>query len=201
MVGGTRAGNRVSAPPAYWTAQDSAWQSKGRTTMNVLVAVASRHGSTREIAQAVAVELRHAGHSVDVRDARHVDDVGPYGAVIIGSAVYMGNWLSEGSQLVDRARTQLAALPVWLFSSGPIGATDPKPKGDPSHIDELAKSIQARGHRSFVGKLDKGHLGMGERLIAGVVRTPAGDFRDWDAIRGWARDIAAALQTPAGSGA
>ena len=168
--------------------------------MNVLVAVASRHGSTREIAQAVAEELRHAGHTVEVRDARHIDDVGTYGAVIIGSAVYMGNWLSEGSQLVNRARTQLAAMPVWLFSSGPIGATDPKPRGDPAQIDDLMKSIHARGHRNFVGKLDKGSLGVAERLIASVVRTPAGDFRDWDTIRGWARDIAAALQAPAGSG-
>jgi menaquinone-dependent protoporphyrinogen oxidase len=168
--------------------------------MNVLVAVASRHGSTREIAQALAEELVKAGHTVDVRDARHVDDVGAYGAAVIGSAVYMGSWLSEGSQLVTRAQSQLAQMPVWLFSSGPIGDTDPKPKGEPSHIDELVKSIGARGHCNFVGKLDKDSLGVGERLITGVVRSPSGDFRDWDSIRAWAQDIAASLEAPANSG-
>ncbi len=168
--------------------------------MNVLVAVASRHGSTREIAHAVADELRHAGHSVDVRDARHVDNVGTYDAAVIGSAIYMGNWLSEGSQLLDRARSQLAAMPVWLFSSGPIGDTDPKPEGDPARTDELKQSIQARGYRNFVGKLDKRGLGVGERLLVSVVRTPLGDFRDWEAIRSWAHDIAAALQSATGIG-
>jgi menaquinone-dependent protoporphyrinogen oxidase len=60
------------------------------------------------------------------------------------------------------------------------------------------RATHARGHRVFVGKLNPGDLGFGERLMAKVVKAPEGDFRDWDAIRAWAREIAAAL-TPAAS--
>jgi len=139
--------------------------------MNVLVVVASRHGSTHEIAEALARELRA-----------------------------LGNWLPDARKLVERNRARLATVPVWLFSSGPLGQDDPQPKGYPQHLDELMQETSARGHRTFVGKLDKSKLGLGERLIAGMVKAPEGDFRDWDAVHDWAREIATALPTPATSG-
>jgi menaquinone-dependent protoporphyrinogen oxidase len=115
--------------------------------MNVLVVVASRHGSTHEIAEALARELRA-----------------------------LGNWLPDARKLVERNRARLATVPVWLFSSGPLGQDDPQPKGYPQHLDELMQETSARGHRTFVGKLDKSKLGLGERLIAGMVKAPEGDF-------------------------
>lgn len=164
--------------------------------MTILVAVASRHGSTDQIGEAIAEELRTAGHTVDVRTPEAVDDLTPYEAFVIGSAVYMGKWLPEAEDFVDRNQAKLAGLPVWLFSSGPLGHEDPKPYGDPAHLDHLMGETQAREHRIFVGKLDKSDLNLGERLTAKVVRAPEGDFRDWNAIRGWARQIAIALEYP-----
>ena len=69
--------------------------------MNILVAVASRHGSTHEIAEVLAQELRTSGHAVAVRNARDVGDAEMYDAVVIGSAAYMGNWLPE-ARLVEQ---------------------------------------------------------------------------------------------------
>ena len=86
-------------------------------------------------------------------------------------------------------------MPVWLFSSGPLGADDPQPEGEPVHLDQLIGRTGARGHRTFVGKLDKDELGFGERLIVRAVGAPDGDFRDWDAIRVWADEIAEELLT------
>lgn len=57
------------------------------------------------------------------------------------------------------------------------------------------QATQARGHRTFVGKLDSENLGFGERLMAKAVKAPEGDFRDWDGIRSWAKEIASALST------
>jgi menaquinone-dependent protoporphyrinogen oxidase len=91
-------------------------------------------------------------------------------------------------------------LPVWLFSSGPLGAENPQPQGDPEGIEELMKKAEASGHRVFVGKLDKSSLGMGERLIVKMVKAPEGDFRDWEEIRAWAAQIAQALPAPAIAG-
>jgi menaquinone-dependent protoporphyrinogen oxidase len=162
--------------------------------MQTLIAVASRHGSTREIAQAIAGELVASELAVDVRDAGDVESIDPYDAVILGSAVYMGSWLPEARAFVDRYQPRLAAVPVWLFSSGPIGAGDPQPPGDPGQLPELIQATGAREHRIFSGKIDKRRLGFGERLAIKLVRAPEGDFRDWEAIRAWAREIAAALR-------
>ena len=159
--------------------------------MNILVAVASKHSSTRGIAEAIGQELRRSGHTVQVRGADEVNGLGGYDAVILGSAIYMGNWLAEARQFVDKNRASLATMPVWLFSSGPLGQSDPQPPGDFAHLRELMDATQARGHRTFVGKLDRSSLGRAERLVAKVVRAPEGDFRDWEAIREWAREIAA----------
>ena len=159
--------------------------------MRALVAVASRHGSTRGIAAAIAEELRAAGLEADLSDAGDVTSVAEYDALVVGSAVYMGGWMPEAKRFVEHFEPQLAAMPVWLFSSGPLGDEEPQPDGDPSGLHELIERTHARGHRNFTGKLDRNELGLGERLIAKMVHAPEGDFRDWDAIRAWARKIAA----------
>ncbi|HET9014457.1 MAG TPA: flavodoxin domain-containing protein [Thermomicrobiaceae bacterium] len=171
--------------------------------MKVLIAVASKHGSTREIAEAIARELEGAGHRVEVRTPNRIDDVTAYGAAIVGSAVYLGNWLPEARGFVESHREGLLAIPVWLFSSGPIvlrngeiGSDAPTAEDNPAHLDALLDATGARDHRVFVGKLDRHELNVLERLAVRAAKAPDGDFRDWDAIRGWAREIAAALPAP-----
>ena len=164
--------------------------------MTILLAVANRHGSTYEIATALAHELQEAGHTAIVRNAADVAATEPYDAVIIGSAVYMGAWLPEARHFVERHQARLQTVPVWLFSSGPLGRDDVQPHGAPAHLAELMQTTRAREHHLFAGKLDKAALGRGERLVVSVVKAPEGDFRDWEAIRGWARAIAAAVPAP-----
>ncbi|HUF53850.1 MAG TPA: flavodoxin domain-containing protein [Dehalococcoidia bacterium] len=161
--------------------------------MRALIAVASRHGSTWEIGSALASEFQGTGVSSDLLEAKDVQSLEEYDLVVIGSAVYMGHWMVDALDLVDRFHDDLVMMPVWLFSSGPIGADDPKPHGDPHDIPGLVAQLNAEGHRVFAGKLDKKVLGVGERLATGIVRAPEGDFRDWDAIRVWADEIAAAM--------
>jgi menaquinone-dependent protoporphyrinogen oxidase len=163
--------------------------------MKILVAVASRHGSTHEIADALARKFSVAGHTVDVQCVEDNPTVDEYDAAVIGSAVYMGKWLPQAEHFIGRHQAQLAAMPVWLFSSGPLGSDDPRPRGDPAHVDQLINRTCARGHRTFVGKLDKDDLGVGERLIVRAVGAPDGDFRNWTAIDAWAEEIAGQLLT------
>jgi menaquinone-dependent protoporphyrinogen oxidase len=162
--------------------------------MRVLVTSASRHGSTREIADAVATELRAADVAVDVRAVGDVADLDRYDAVVLGSAVYAGSWPREARRFVERHRAELARVPLWLFSSGPLGSDGPEPEGEPNRVDDLVRATGAREHRVFPGKLDRVALGLVERLVVGVVGAPEGDFRDWDAVRDWAGSIAAALR-------
>ena len=163
--------------------------------MKMLVAVASKHGGTEQIAQKLTRELRDVDFDVDLRHADEVASIDYYGAVVLGSAVYMGKWLPEAERFVERFRTRLATVPVWLFSSGPLGADEPRPLGDPQRLPEFVETTHAREHHIFVGRLDPHDLSVRERLMAKLVHAPAGDFRDWDDVRGWAGSIAAELTT------
>ena len=161
--------------------------------MNILIAYASKHGSTQEIAEAVGEGLRAAGYGVAVRDVEEVHAVDVYEAVIIGSAVYMGRWMSEAQKFVESNHDKFGQVPVWLFSSGPLGEIIEEEAGTPHNLVELMALTKAQGHQVFDGRLDKEQLALGERMIVRMVKAPVGDFRDWDAIREWAEKIAAEL--------
>jgi menaquinone-dependent protoporphyrinogen oxidase len=158
--------------------------------LRVLLAVSSKHGSTAEIGQSIAVQLRMEDVDVDERDVQEVSSVEGYDAVILGSAVYMGRLLDTARAFIEAHEAQLLNIPVWLFSSGPIGVPDPKRQTQAPEVDALVAKIHARDHKVFAGKLDKHELGLVERVAAKVVGASEGDFRDWEAIESWARDIA-----------
>jgi menaquinone-dependent protoporphyrinogen oxidase len=157
--------------------------------MRVLVATASKHGGTTEIGEAIGKTLADRGFEVIVRAADGGESVEGYAAVVVGSAVYAGQWLKAARHFVEENASVLVALPVWMFSSGPVG--DPLlPEEDTVAIDELLESVQPREHRVLAGKLIKSELGFAERAIASAMRAPEGDFRDWDLIAEWAGAIA-----------
>lgn len=161
--------------------------------MRVLVASATRHGATGEIAEAIASTLTARGVNADLQRVEDVADLGGYDAVVLGSAVYIGKWLEPALQFAADHAAELAMRPTWLFSSGPLG--DP-PRPDAAHavqVDDLVERTHAREHRLFDGRLDPYQVSFLERTVAKAVRAKAGDFRDWDAIRGWASSIADSL--------
>jgi menaquinone-dependent protoporphyrinogen oxidase len=168
--------------------------------MRVLVTAASKHGATVEIAEAIADSMSAAGAAAAVVPPEEVDSLEGYDAVVIGSAVYAGRWLEPAKDLVSRLGDELGRRPVWLFSSGPLG-DPPKPEEDPVDVGDLRAATGAREHAVFAGKLDRATLGFGEKAIVLALRAPEGDFRDWDRIRGWARDVVRALDAEAGAGA
>jgi menaquinone-dependent protoporphyrinogen oxidase len=166
--------------------------------MRLVVAVASKHGATHEIAQRIGEVLKRRGLDVTVSSADQIKEVIGYDAVILGSAVYAGRWMKEARDLADQIASGDLVPKVWLFSSGPIG-DPPKPEEDPVDVADMVDTVAAREHRVFAGKIDKSKLNFGERAIVTALRAPEGDFRDWDQISAWAEDIATTLQAEAGS--
>ena len=158
--------------------------------MNVLVACASKHGATAEIATALARDLCAHGFDVDVRSAEEVDGVGHYDAVVLGSALYMGRWLPAAGAVAELYADELASRPTWLFSSGPVG--DPLLPAPPD-LRALERQVDARGHRIFPGRLVRTELSLAERGIVRVVSAQYGDYRDWRAVTEFADEIAGAL--------
>ncbi len=160
----------------------------------VLVTAATRHQATREIAQAIAAGLRKRGLDAQARAIDEVTALDTYDAVVLGSAVYMGRWLAEARRFAQVNATPLTALPVWLFSSGPVGPPSHRvPAGEAADVPVLLRLTRARGHRTFAGRLDLGQLHFAERAVARTIHAPDGDYREWDEIDHFAGEIAMAL--------
>jgi menaquinone-dependent protoporphyrinogen oxidase len=167
--------------------------------MKVLVSAATRYGATGEIAEAIGGVLSERGFDTPVIPPEEVGSIEDYDAVVLGSGVYAGHWLEPAKELVHRTEDALAARPVWLFSSGPVG--DPSRKlvqkmdEDPVDVAEILAATKARDHRVFAGKIDRKNLSFPERAMLMAFRGLEGDIRDWDEIKGWASGIADALGT------
>jgi len=186
----------------------------GSRAMKVLVAYASKAGSTKGIAEFIGEKLRERGVEAEVQDASTVQRPEAYDAFVVGSALYMFHWMKEAKQFVLKNRAALAGRPVWLFSSGPVGLQKTDSKGrdvrdvsvsGPKEIEELSEVVKSREHRVFFGALygDKvgGAMGITYRFMrrSKAVREsmPDGDYRDWKDIEAWTSGIADALTTRA----
>ena len=169
--------------------------------MKVLVAAASKHGSTAEIARIIGDVLEDRGAEVLVATPETVEGVDEYDAIILESAIYAGRWRKSAKEFIERNKHQLSERDVWLFSSGPLG--DPaKPAEDPEDAASIIDAINPQGHHVFAGKLDRRDLNLAERAIVKGVGAAYGDFRKWGDIRRWASEIAdhldLTLETPGG---
>lgn len=177
--------------------------------MRVLVAYATRHGATGGIAERIASTLRDKGCEAESLPVDDVKGIAGYDAVVLGGAAYMFHWLRPATAFAKKHRKELAELPVWLFSSGPLGTDLVDDKGNdvlassrPKEFDKLASLLQPRGEQVFFGAYDPDAppVGVGERFVqhmsAAREAIPAGDFRDWEAIDEWAEQIAAELEEP-----
>lgn len=164
----------------------------------ILVTYASKYGATQEIATRVGEALKEEGLAVDVLPVKNAGALGQYGAVVLGSAVYVGSWRKEAASYLQKNEADLAKLPVWLFSSGPTGEGDPvellKGWRLPPALQPVADHIQPRDIAVFGGALDENKINFVEKFMISKVKAPTGDFRDWDAIDAWGKGIAEALK-------
>jgi len=165
----------------------------------ILVAYASKHGATAEIAKKIGEILTEAGFQTALADAKTIRELSPYQAIILGSAVYFGQWRREAVKLLKANEQILANKPTWLFSSGPAGEGDPVKLLNgwrfPSGQQEIADRIQPRDIAVFHGAVDPDKLNFFEKWILNNVKSPVGDFRNWETITAWATAIAEALKT------
>lgn len=160
--------------------------------MRVLVAYATRNGSTAGIAQVIGAELQRMGLGAEIREASEVRDVSRCDAVVLGSALYMGHWQKAALKFGKRYADELAALPVWLFASGPLDRSAEETEIPPVEAAaELSSRIHARGHRTFGGRVTEETRGFIAQSM--VKQGRGGDFRNFDRVREWAREIGAEL--------
>lgn len=166
-------------------------------TDKILVAHASKYGSTAEIAERIASVLEGAGMDVVVQPVDKVRDIAPYSAVVLGIAVYMGQWRKEAVKFLEANANALAAKDTWLFVSGPTEEGDPVELMQgwvvPNKLQPLVDQANPHEVTVFHGALDVDNLNFMERTVIKTVKAETGDFRDWEAIEAWAQGVAASL--------
>ena len=164
--------------------------------MTVLVAFASKRGSTTEIAETVAASLRRGGLDVSLRPVEAVRDLDDYDAAVIGSAVYMKRWRGDARHFLKKNRKKLRQMPFWVFSSGPVGdPVDDNPEWmeSPRFIAKL-EEMGVRGHVVFGGRVPADPHGFVETAMVEGTPEQYRDRRDWNQIREWAEAVAAELK-------
>jgi menaquinone-dependent protoporphyrinogen oxidase len=167
----------------------------------VLVTYASEHGSTAQIAQTIAKVLRQFDLDVTAKRMEAIENISGYEAIVLGTAIYMGDWLPEAKNFLEIYQGKLAQLPIWIFSSGPTGSDDPVKllHGElvPAELQSIIEAIEPREIHVFHGKIDLRRLSPAARDLIKAAAVPRGDYRDWTAIKLWASEINRALTTRA----
>lgn len=161
-------------------------------TGTLLVAYASRFGSTQEVAESITAALRQAGLEVELQPMGEVKSVDNYAAVVLGAAIYNTRWHPEAHRFLSQHQETLRQRSVAIFALGPLSTGEAAMQRSRRQLDrELEKYpwLKPVAVEMFVGKLDPTKLGFFERLGA-----TASDNRNWDAIRAWANALAAQLQ-------
>ena len=160
-------------------------------TARILVAYASRKGSTAGIAQAIGKELVTEGYAVDISEMKSITSLVGYNAVVIGAPVYSGKVTGDVVAFVTANKDVLSQLPVAGFVTG-IAPVYPKTGDVKEFTDQLVAAlapISPVAVTMFAGSLDRGKLNFVERSLTSLLKVPTGDFRDWDVIADWARTL------------
>jgi menaquinone-dependent protoporphyrinogen oxidase len=157
----------------------------------ILVAYASEYGSTAEVAEAIGKELCNKGASVDVRLARKVTGLGPYQAVIVGSPIYRGKWMTDVVRFLQENSGTLSKIPVAYFivCMTMQNPTEENRRKALAYLDPVYNSVpQVKPVEIglFAGALHYNKLPWLMRKILKSKGLPEGDFRNWDTIRTWA---------------
>ncbi len=159
----------------------------------VLITYASKYGSTGGVANAIGKELCSKDVAANVVLIKNAGNVGSYQGVVIGSAIYMGKWMSEAEDFVKKNRDILRLVPVAYFLVC-MTLSQPTEKNRAevlSYMDPILKAvpeIRPVGIGTFAGTLDYNNLSWFTKKIMKSKGSPEGDFRDWNAIRSWARE-------------
>lgn len=164
-----------------------------RNPMNpmILVAYATRAGSTMEIARAISLELENRNFTFDICPIDQVTSLEGYSHVVMGSAIRMGAPLPEVTKFVQEHLAEFQSIPLAFFAVHLDNSADDDAsrKARLAYLDPIRNRLRITHEAFFTGVYDRTKVSFLEGLMGKMVKTPVGDFRDWDAIRSWAQSI------------
>jgi menaquinone-dependent protoporphyrinogen oxidase len=156
--------------------------------MTVLVAYATRHGATREVAEEIAATLKALGADVELREARDIHGpecfvrglAGNWSLIVLGAPLYSGRWHRDAHRFLRRHRKDLAGVPVAVFGIGPRTTDKQAWQRSRAQLDRAV--AKHKGLTPIAAEVFGGADPPGKR--------PRRDLRDWARIEAWAASIA-----------
>jgi len=194
IIGAISLGNLLRAGLSHAAAiefLESKCGDKSKIDKKILVAYASKYGSTSGVADAIGKELCSKGAAVDVSLTKNVGTLSTYQGVVVGSAIYRGKWLPDAVDFVKTNREVLRRVPVayFLVCMTMCDPTEENRRKVLAYLDPVLKTVpqvKPVGIATLAGALDYSNLSWVNKKILRFKGVPEGDFRDWAAIRAWA---------------
>jgi menaquinone-dependent protoporphyrinogen oxidase len=172
--------------------QPSASYGDPASSQRVLVAYASKAGSTAEVAVKTGLLLAQRSLQVEVRPLANVTDLAPYQTVVLGSAIRVGKLLPEALTFIQQNQAALQQKAFSVFILCMTLATDNAANRTKvsAYLEPVRALVKPASEGLFAGEMDLNKLRGIERLIILAMKTPIGDFRQWDQIGAWAENLA-----------
>lgn len=168
---------------------------------SVLIAFATRYGSTKEIAEKIGQILIQSGFEVDVLPCKKVEKIESYHFIVIGTPYYIGSMLKESKNFLIKNQDILSRKQVAFFALGPIGDTEKELTDTQNQLENELKQypwFKPISTVMFGGKYDPDKLRFLDKLLTKPPASPlhnlaANDARNWDDINSWAKNLSSTL--------
>ena len=172
---------------------------KNKMENKILIAYASKTGSTAEVADRIGETLSQSGLTVEVHPVNKVKDLSPYSAVVLGSAIRAGSLLSEMTKFMEANQAALRKRPTAVFICCMTLETDTPENREAvdAYLEPVRALIQPAATATFAGAMDYKKLSFAMRMIVKALKSPEGDFRNWPEITAWAGNLPEALVSAA----
>lgn len=181
----------------YQPAVDQPSTQYGEKTMEkrVLVAYATKAGSTAEVATKIGEMIAKQNTSVDVLPIAKVGDISQYQAVVLGSVIRMGRVLPEVQKFVETHQAVFSQKPLSVFITCMTLQEDTPAKRQEvvAYLDPLRAVVKPASEGLFAGVMNPNKVNLIERLMMSAMKVPQGDFRNWDEITAWAQAVPTSL--------
>jgi menaquinone-dependent protoporphyrinogen oxidase len=158
----------------------------------ILVAYATKCGSTREIAEFMVKTLQGKGIDADLGEMKTVKSVKDYDALVLGAPMYMFRIIGDAHAFLKKQKKYIEIKPTAFFSLGPTQDKEEDWKNVWGNFEkELSKYpwFQPVAKEVFGGRLDSSKLVFPYNLLPGKDQLPQGDIRDWEKIRAWTESL------------
>ena len=163
------------------------YQGENKMNQRILVAYASKAGSTGEVAGTIGQALAVDGATVDVYPIEAVPNIQDYQAVIVGSAIRQGRWLPAATHFVETHQPYLSHIPTAYFTCCMTlhEETEQNRRKALGFMDPVRSIVTPIAVGAFAGKMDYSKLSFLDQMMVKAIGVPEGDFRQWGAIRTW----------------